>query len=220
MGSRAEDRRGIAMLDLRQLIEHLGLIAWGVVITLALMSVASFAIAIERYRTFRRAVQSSRQLARDTAALLKAGRLREAAAWCRSAQARHSHVARTLSAGLDEWLATMERGVVQTDRDTAVALAKEAASQMAALEQSDLGRGLVVLATVCRAVRHDLWHHRRVQKHRDHRVGRHHGHFDRYCRGAGDHRVWSTRGSTGRVGLQLPRWPRATHGGGDGPQRL
>jgi biopolymer transport protein ExbB len=138
----------MAMLDLRQLIDHLGPIAWGVVITLALMSVASFAIAVERYRTFRRAVQSSRELARDTAALLKAGRLREAAAWCRSAQARHSHVARTLSAGLDEWLATTERAGGQTDRDAAVASAKEAASQMASIERSDLGRGLVVLATI------------------------------------------------------------------------
>jgi biopolymer transport protein ExbB/TolQ len=136
------------MLSLREMLGHLGPVALGVMVTLALMSVASFAVALERYRTFGRAVRSSREAVVDTAVLLKAGRLRDAAAACRSAEAAHSHMARTLRAGLEEWLASTERNDGLIDREAAVAATKEAAFQMAALEQSNLRRGLSLLATI------------------------------------------------------------------------
>jgi biopolymer transport protein ExbB/TolQ len=135
-------------MNLREMLGHLGPVALGVMITLAVMSIASFAVALERYRILRRAVESSRRVVRDTANLLKAGRLREAAAWCRSTDAQHSHVARTLRAGLEDWLSSTERDGEGAGRDAAVASAKEASAQMAALEQSELRRGLALLATI------------------------------------------------------------------------
>ena len=136
------------MLDLREMLVRLGPVALGVMVTLALMSVASFAVALERYRTLRRAAQSSRQVMHDAANLLQAGRVREAAARCRSTEARRSHLARTLCAGIEEWLASAASGVSGVARDAAVAAVKEATAQRASLEQSDLRRGLALLATI------------------------------------------------------------------------
>jgi len=136
------------MLDFREMLTRLGPVALGVMVTLGLMSVASLAVAFERYRTLRLAGQSSRQVMHDAANLLQAGRLREAAARCRSKDARRSHVARTLSAGLEEWLAIVESRRDAAGRDAAVTSVKEAAAQRAALEQSDLRRGLALLATI------------------------------------------------------------------------
>jgi biopolymer transport protein ExbB/TolQ len=136
------------MLDFREMLTRLGPVALGVMITLAIMSIASFAVALERYRTYRRAVESSRQVVRETASLLKAGRVRDAAARCRSSEAQGSHLARTLSAGLEEWLASAEGRSGALEREAAVASVKEATSQRAALEQSDLRRGLSLLATI------------------------------------------------------------------------
>jgi biopolymer transport protein ExbB/TolQ len=136
------------VLNIRELIGNMGPVAWGVVVILAAMSVASFAVVLERYRTLSRAVRSSRQVVADVAMLLKAGRLREAAAWCHSDEAAASHVARTIRAGLEEWLAGAECGDRPIDREAAAAAAKDAALQMATLEQSNLRRGLSLLATI------------------------------------------------------------------------
>jgi biopolymer transport protein ExbB/biopolymer transport protein TolQ len=125
----------------------IGPVAWGVIVVLLGMSILSIAVMIERYWTFRRAARESRRFALDVSRLLRAGKTREAAEWCRSESLRHSHLARSLGPGLDEWLASEGRreGAL---RETIVAGVKEAVNCAAALELADLKRGLSALATI------------------------------------------------------------------------
>jgi biopolymer transport protein ExbB len=125
----------------------IGPVAWGVIAMLLVMSIVSIAVMMERFWTFRRATRESRRFAQDVSRLLRAGKAREAAEWCRSESLRHSHLARSLGPGLDEWLASEARGDA-TPREAVVADVKEVIQCSAALELSDLKRGLSVLATV------------------------------------------------------------------------
>ena len=59
--------------DLRSMAEHMGAVAWAVVIVLFIMSMYSIAVMIERYWTFRQATQQSRKYAPEVARYLKAG---------------------------------------------------------------------------------------------------------------------------------------------------
>ena len=64
--------------DLRTMAEHMGAVAWGVVIVLFIMSMYSIAVMIERYWTFRQATQQSRKYAPEVARFLKQGKIKEA----------------------------------------------------------------------------------------------------------------------------------------------
>ena len=75
--------------DLRTMAEHMGGVAWGVVIVLALMSIYSIGVMIERYYTYSQATKQSRKYAPEVARFLKQGKIKEA----EDAQAK----ARTLS---------------------------------------------------------------------------------------------------------------------------
>jgi biopolymer transport protein ExbB/TolQ len=125
----------------------IGPVAWGVIAMLLVMSILSIAVMMERFWTFRRATLESRRFARDVSRLLRASKAREAAEWCRSESLRHSHLARSLGPWLEEWLASEARGD-DTPREAVVAEVKEVIQCSAALELSDLKRGLSVLATV------------------------------------------------------------------------
>ena len=49
--------------DLRTMAEHMGGVAWGVVIVLAIMSIYSIGVMIERYYTYSQATKQSRKYA-------------------------------------------------------------------------------------------------------------------------------------------------------------
>ena len=53
--------------DIRTMAEHMGAVAWGVVIVLFIMSMYSIAVMIERYWTYRQATQQSRKYAPEVA---------------------------------------------------------------------------------------------------------------------------------------------------------
>ncbi len=125
----------------------MGLVALGVIVTLLLMSIASIAIMIERYWTFRRSVKESRRFARDVARLLHAGRAREAAECCRAEGVKRSYLARSLGPGIEEWLANQDQEPA-VPREAALAAVKEAIHYSAALELADMKRRLPVLATI------------------------------------------------------------------------
>jgi biopolymer transport protein ExbB/biopolymer transport protein TolQ len=74
-----------------------------VVIILALMSIWSLTIAIERLWRFQKAKKESLQVALAVTPLLKQHRLDEAVNLTRDKKYRHSHLARVLSAGLTEF---------------------------------------------------------------------------------------------------------------------
>jgi len=118
-------------------------IAWGVIVTLFAMSVASIAIIVERAWAFRRAVRQSKRCALEASRLFRLGHLREAGELARRADVRESHLARLIAAGLREW--EQEDVVAPEARMETV----RAAVRHAALEGvEELRRGLVVLGTI------------------------------------------------------------------------
>ncbi len=126
---------------------NIGKVAMGVVATLFVMSVLSLAVTAERYWAIRRGARQSRRFALDASRLLRSGKLREAAEWCRSEPLRYSYLARSLGPGLEEWLANGERAAGE-GREAVVLAVKEAIQNAAVLELSDMKRGLAVLATI------------------------------------------------------------------------
>jgi len=74
-----------------------------VVILLALMSIWSLTIAIERLWRFHLAKKESLQVAMGVTPLLKNHKLAEAIAFVKDKKFRHSHLARVLAAGLTEF---------------------------------------------------------------------------------------------------------------------
>src|SRR5882672_6565308 len=121
--------------DLRTMAEHMGGVAWGVVIVLALMSIYSIGVMIERYYTYSQATKQSRKYAPEVARFLKQGKIKEAIDASHGASVKHSHLAKVLVVGLQEWQYQQEVGEATRDRAAAVNLA-------------DLKRGLSGLATI------------------------------------------------------------------------
>src|SRR3954453_5588783 len=78
-------------------------VARSVVVVLALMSVWSLTIAIERLIRFQRAKRESLAVARGVTPLLAQHKLMEAINFAKDKKYRHSHLARVLAAGLTEF---------------------------------------------------------------------------------------------------------------------
>ncbi|PYQ51541.1 MAG: hypothetical protein DMF59_07480, partial [Acidobacteria bacterium] len=85
------------------MLSSMNWVAKGVVVVLALMSVWSLTIAIERIWRFQRAKRESLTIARLVTPLLAQHKLREAIALTGDKNYRHSHLARVLRAGLTEF---------------------------------------------------------------------------------------------------------------------
>ena len=134
--------------DLRSMIEHMGGVAWGTVIILTIMSVYSIGVMIERYWTFTKATKQSRKYAPDVARFLKQGKIKEAIDSSHGVEVKHSHLAKVLVVGLQEWQYQQELGEADRDKDAAVDAAKRAIQRATAVNLSDLKRGLAGLATI------------------------------------------------------------------------
>ena len=134
--------------DLRTMAEHMGGVAWGVVIVLFIMSMWSIAVMIERYWTFKKATDQSRAYAPKVANLLKQGKLKEAIDNSHSQAVKYSHLAKVLGAGLQEWQYQQESGEAAKDKEAAVDAAKRAVQRASAVNMADLKRGLSGLATI------------------------------------------------------------------------
>jgi biopolymer transport protein ExbB/biopolymer transport protein TolQ len=134
--------------DIRTMAEHMGAVAWGVVIVLFIMSMYSIAVMIERYWTYRQATQQSRKYAPEVARYLKAGKIQEAINVSDGKQYKLSHLAKVLKPGLQEWQYQVETGEAERDRDGAVEAAKRAIHRATAVNLADLKRGLSGLATI------------------------------------------------------------------------
>jgi biopolymer transport protein ExbB/biopolymer transport protein TolQ len=134
--------------DLRSLIEHMGGVAWGVVIVLAIQSIYSIGVMIERYWTYDQATKQSRKYAPEVARLLKQGKIKEAIDASRGPGVKHSHLAKVLVPGLQEWQYQQEIGEVERDKEAAVDAAKRAIQRATAVNLADLKRGLSGLATI------------------------------------------------------------------------
>src|ERR1041384_6574166 len=128
--------------DLRSMAEHMGGVAWGVVFVLAVMSIYSIGVMIERYYTFSQATHQSRKYEPEVARFLKQGKIKEASEASHGKDVKHSHLAKVLVVGLQEWQYQQEIGEAERDRDAAVDAAKRAIQRATAVNLADPKPGL------------------------------------------------------------------------------
>jgi biopolymer transport protein ExbB/biopolymer transport protein TolQ len=121
-------------------------LAKGVVIILALMSVWSLTIAIERLYRFQMAKKQSLRLAREVTPLLKQHKLEEAINHAKKKQFRHSHLARVLTAGLTEFQYETSQDLPE-DFDI-VESGKRAIERETLMTTAEMKKGLGNLATI------------------------------------------------------------------------
>src|SRR5215212_604526 len=111
-----------------------------VVIVLALMSIWSLTIAIERLWRFQRAKKESLQVALGVTPLLKAHKLPEAITYVKDKRFMHSHLARVLAGGLTEFQLETSQEVPE-DFDI-VDSAKRAIERETLMTTAELKKGL------------------------------------------------------------------------------
>ena len=135
-------------VDLKSMAEHMGGVAWGVVVTLFIMSIYSIAVMVERYYTYNQATKQSRKYAPEVARFLKQGKIKEAIDISHGNAVKHSHLAKVLVVGLQEWQYQQELGEADRDKEAALDAAKRAIQRATAVNLADLKRGLSGLATI------------------------------------------------------------------------
>ncbi|MFZ0430380.1 MAG: MotA/TolQ/ExbB proton channel family protein [Acidobacteriota bacterium] len=123
--------------------EQMGALAKVVVIILAIMSVWSISVMIERYITYRKARKQSQSFAPAVAEALGKGNLEEAVEL--SEQHDRSHLARVVHAGLQEFRA--HKGSDTIPGET-IEASRRAIQRAQAIGIEDLKRGLGGLATI------------------------------------------------------------------------
>jgi biopolymer transport protein ExbB/TolQ len=117
-----------------------------VVIILALMSVWSLTIAIERLWRFQKAKKESLSVALGVTPLLKQHKLEEAIRFTKDPKYRHSHLARVLSAGLTEFHYETSQQLPE-DFDV-VESGKRAIERETLMTTAEMKKGLGNLATI------------------------------------------------------------------------
>lgn len=116
---------------------------WGVITVLLIQSVYMIAVGIERYLTYNKAKQQSRQYAPKVAQALKNGNIDEAINI--SDKHKDSHLAMVVSSGLKEFAAHQGSTEISTDE---MAASERALERAIAVKTAELKRGLAGLATV------------------------------------------------------------------------
>jgi biopolymer transport protein ExbB/TolQ len=121
-------------------------LAKGVVIVLAIMSIWSLTIAIERLWRFQNAKKQSLQVALGVTPLLKQHKLEEAIRLASDKKYRHSHLARVLRAGLTEF--QYESGQQLPEDFDIVESGKRAIERETLMTTAEMKKGLGNLATI------------------------------------------------------------------------
>ncbi len=125
-------------------LPDIGLVAWGVVVTLLLMSVVSLGVIVEHWWVFRQNARESKTVALETSRLLRGGRLEEAQEVTRRPAVRHSHLARLIATGIHEW--RQEWG--EDDADMRIETVRTALRNRTAESVGELRHGLVALGSI------------------------------------------------------------------------
>lgn len=125
------------------IISSLTIPGWAVIITLLVQTVYLIAVGIERWLTYNKAKQQSRQYAPKVAQALKSSNIDEAI----NISDRHkdSHLAMVVSSGLKEFAAHQGNSDISADEMEA---SKRALERAIAVKTAELKRGLSGLATV------------------------------------------------------------------------
>jgi biopolymer transport protein ExbB/biopolymer transport protein TolQ len=132
--------------DLLEIWSHMGPAAKLINGVMAIMSVYSLSIMIERWLTYQKAKGQSRSYSVRIAKELKAGNIDTAIKVSKDKDVRNSHLAKVLLAGLQEIQYQTEEG--GADKDTTMEAAHRAIQRATAISSMDLRRNLSGLATV------------------------------------------------------------------------
>lgn len=129
--------------SLYDIVKSLTIPGWVVITILLIQSVYMIAVGIERYLTYNKAKQQSRQYAPKVAMALKNSNIDEAI----NISDRHkdSHLAMVVSSGLKEFAAHQGNTEISADEMEA---SKRALDRAIAVKTAELKRGLAGLATV------------------------------------------------------------------------
>jgi biopolymer transport protein ExbB len=127
-----------------ELWDNMGLLAKGVVVVLAIQSVWSIGVMFERYMTYRAARKQSREFAPAVAEALRTGNIREAIELAE--QNKKSHLAKVVSAGLQEFLA--HQGTKSDIPGETIEASRRALQRATAIGIEEFKRGLGGLATI------------------------------------------------------------------------
>lgn len=130
---------------LLHLVQQMSWLALGVALILALMSIYSIGLMIERYLSFNAAKKQSLRFATQATQLLKQNKLKEVIA--ASKNYKKSHLAKVVSAGLYEFTYETENPGAAADFDV-VEAAKRAIEREATMTSAEFKRGLGGLATI------------------------------------------------------------------------
>ena len=120
----------------------MGAPAKAVVILLALMSIYSIGMSIERAWRFFKAKKESREVALRITPLLEMSRLEEAVLLTKNRDYRHSHIARVLGSGLGRFRAGGE------ETEDPIRATRNAIDRETLMTIADMRRGLPNLATI------------------------------------------------------------------------
>ena len=128
------------------MLSSMNWVAKAVVLVLALMSIWSLTIAIERLWRFQRAKRESLEIALRVTPMLKQHKLEEAIALTSDKKYRHSHLARVLRAGLTEFQYESSQSLPE-DFDL-VASGQRAIERETLMTTAEFKKGLGNLATI------------------------------------------------------------------------
>jgi biopolymer transport protein ExbB len=129
--------------DLRSMWAQMGLAAKAIVVVLALMSMWSFGVMVDRYIAFSQARKQSREFAPAVAGCLKEGKIEEAISVAE--QSKRSHLAKVVEAGLQEF---RSQGVSEDLSGEQIESSRRALERAEAIVSAELKRGLSGLATI------------------------------------------------------------------------
>lgn len=135
-----------ASFSLQGMWESMTWMGKGVVIVLALMSVWSLTIAVERLWRFHKARKESLMVALGVTPLLREHRLDQAITFTRDQRFKHSHLARVLAAGLTEFQSETTQSL-PPDFDI-VESGRRAIERESLMTSAEMKKGLGNLATI------------------------------------------------------------------------
>ncbi|CAN5788330.1 protein TolQ [soil metagenome] len=134
---------GAISFGIYDIVKSLTIPGWAVIITLLIQSVYLIAVGIERWLTYNKAKQQSRQYAPKVAQALKNSNIDEAINI--SDKHKDSHLAMVVSSGLKEFSAHYNNEEITADQ---MESSKRALDRAIAVKTAELKRGLSGLATV------------------------------------------------------------------------
>ena len=135
-------------MNLVEMWGQMGWVAKSIGVVLFFMSFWSVGVAVERMFTFMQARKQSKEYAPKVAKHLKAGSLKEAIALAKKEEYKYSHLAKVVTAGIQEYQFQQDSGGERLGRDDMLDTVRRAIQRASTLTAHDLKKGVPSLATI------------------------------------------------------------------------